>query len=691
MTRYIDLQPVKDTDLEEYFAAQDVDDCVSMTIEKIEEYYAEMNRTGRINLYRNAFVKFYQGFILKGAVYHSGQEGELLNSYENHYANLITHMVNMVCQQKLSYEPQAVTSEGLALDQLKLAKGLLYQYANRPDIDLDGKLRTAAEMSQVFTECYVFVLWDKHKGRLIATDVQEGEDGEQTQGPQIKEGENIIEVASPFDVIVDTTLPSNAQKKWVIYRRWENKFDLAAEYPDWSAEIVHLTSGGMVQDTQLTYSISQSSDLLPVYYLFHEKSAAVPEGRLTKFIDSRIILADGDLGYREMPGYRIATRELWGSPYGYSRACDLLPIQETIDRLVSAIITNQLTFATQNILISKGSDIQWENLYGGLNVIEWDSSMGEAGKPAALQLTSTPQEVFTFLDRCVTTMGTLAGINEAIKGNPDLMLKGQVSGAALALMSSNSIQFNNDFQKAYVRLAEQVGSALLHNVQDFGFVDMGNGKSSTREGMSLSATNKYYRRPFGQKDLSNVDKVIVRYGNPLSQTTSGRMQIAEYAKDMGLVKTVADLLEVMETGTLEPALDAPEAQMRLIKEENEEMMLGNVPPVLWADDHVTHIPEHLAKIANLDVRKDAKIIQACKAHVDQHVQALRTMDPILAGLLHQPIIPPPAPPAAPPAQPRPAGPMQSHPVPSGPPARPGMPAQNNAGLPQSVPMPVGAP
>jgi hypothetical protein len=91
-----------------------------------------------------------------------------------------------------------------------------------------------------------------------------------------------------------------------------------------------------------------------------------------------------------------------------------------------------------------------------LNVIEWDASMGEAGIPKALQLTSTPKEVFDNIARTVTTMGTIMGINEVLRGNPDLALKGQISGASLALMTSNSIQFNSDMQKG-VRSAGGTG------------------------------------------------------------------------------------------------------------------------------------------------------------------------------------------------------------------------------------------
>lgn len=648
MSQYVSLN--KAEEFKDYFASQEVDECVAGIAQKIDQYYAEMNRTGRVNLYRNSYYSYFQGFITKGSMYKSGQEGELFNSFENHYANNITHMVNMVCQQKLAYEPQTLNNDSEAQDQVKLAKGILFAYANNAMTDLDGQLRLTAEMGCVFQEAYISVLWNKNLGKTIATNVVIDQNGNELVGSELKEGDNEYTVLSPFDVIVDTTLGSNKEKKWLILRKWENKYDVAAEYQNWADEVTALSSTGILGDTRLTYSISQDSDLIPVYYFFHEKTPAVPRGRFTKFVDENIILSDGNLVYRGIPVHRLAIRELWGSPYGYSRTADMLPIQDTINRLCSAIITNQLTFATQNIAIAKGANIAWENLYGGLNVIEWDASLGEAGKPTALQLTSTPAEVFNFLDRCVSVMGTIAGIQDGLKDPTDLIVKGNASGAALAIMSLNSIQFNSDFQKAYVRLAEQVGTTTITNIIDFAFPDMGNGQTLSREGMAASSTNKYFKKKYSKKDLEKIDKIVVRYGNALSQTTSGRMQIAETLMQNKMVNTPQEYLEVMETGNLEPVIESEESQLHLIKEENEMLARGEVPPVLWSDNHVLHIPEHLAELANLDARKDVNRINATRQHVDLHVNALKTLDPILAGLMKQPVLA--APPAPPPNLPQ---------------------------------------
>lgn len=613
---------------------------------------------------------------MKGALYHSGQEGELVNTYVNHYANLITHMVNMVCQQKLAYEPQATVNDSEAQDQIKLAKGILYTYANRSDMDLDGVLRNATEMSCVFGEAYVSALWNKHVGRTIA--FKTDEDGQKSE---IKEGDNEYRVWSPFDIIVDTTLPAHELHTWLCLRKWENKYEVAAEYPDWAGDIISMFCGSGLGDTQLTYSITDSSDIIPVYYFFHKKTAALPKGRMVKFIDDTVILSDGELPYRQIPLFRMATRELWGSPYAYSRAFDLLPLQETIDRLCSAIITNQLTFATQNIAIAKGSSISWENLYGGLNVIEWDATIaGEAGKPSALQLTSSPPECFEFIKQCVSDMGTLAGINEVVRGNPDLALKGQVSGASLALMTSNSIQFNSDLQKAYVRLAEQVGTATLHNLQDFAFPD---GIDLEREGMSLSANNKYFKQGYSKPDIDKIDKVIIRYGNPLAQTTSGRMQIADTFLERGMVRTPAEYVEVLETGNLESLLEAEVSQIHLIREECERLSKGEKVVANIYDNHPLHILEKMAILSNLDARNNVQVIQAVQDNVEQHKllwKQLSMISPEICALMKIPVLPPPMPMMPPPGGPQ--GPDVLRRT-----SGPGVPAANGAGLPQSVPPP----
>jgi hypothetical protein len=95
---------------------------------------------------------------------------------------------------------------------------------------------------------------------------------------------------------MDPLLPSYDRHSWLILRKWENKYDLAAKYPKWADRIVQLSAGIDIGDTRLTYTVSRDeSDVIPVYHAFHKQTPAVKDGRYIIFIDDEIICADGKL------------------------------------------------------------------------------------------------------------------------------------------------------------------------------------------------------------------------------------------------------------------------------------------------------------------------------------------------------------------------------------------------------------
>lgn len=650
-------KPSQSNKLKDYFAALDSRRCVEETMSRVDSYYEEMKRIGRFALLRNAYFKYLSAWASKGYVSQGGAEGELSFSTINHYGNLITHILNIVCQQKLSYEPQTKTSDFIALKQIRRAKGILNDYTANASIDLDGKLRQGTEFGAVLGEGAVSVLWNKNKGEEILADP--------ATGKTIKAGDVDVKTWTPFDVIQDSNLQSQQHRTWLVLRDWVNRYDLAAEYPDFADDILAIATGTDYSDTQLLTK-HHECDLIPTFHLFHDKTPACPEGRHIYYASDRVIMLDEELDGDEIPVYRIAARELWGSPYGYSRGFDLLQLQDILDRLISAVVTNQLTFAIQNIMLPKGSNLSWDQLYGGLNVIEYEAKLGQQSKPEALQLTSTAPETFTFIDKIVQAMGTLAGINDVIQGNPDLAIKGQASGAALALMITNAIQFNSDFGKAYVRLAEQVGTAIIKQIAK--------NSRTQRSGSLLTRTNKFINEPYTSDDLRGIIKISVKYGNPLTQTTAGRLQIADTLFEKQKLNA-QEYLNIIETGNLESQLEAENAEIILIKSENERLIKGEKFQCIIYDNHVLHMPEHMSVLASEEARNNPEVIQATMFHVEHHAQMLRELqkDPVLVGLLKQPVIP--QQPATPPPPPGPAaGPGPGVPNLAG---APGAPAQVN--------------
>jgi hypothetical protein len=158
----------------------------------------------------------------------------------------------------------------------------------------------------------------------------------------------------------------------------------------------------------------------------------------------------------------------------------------------------------------------------------------------------------------------------------------------------------------------------------------------------------------------------------LTQTTAGRLQIADTLFEKQKLNA-QEYLNVIETGNLETQLEAENAEIILIKGENERIIKGEQFECIIYDNHVLHMPEHMSVLASEEARNNPQVIQATMFHVEHHAKMLRQLqsDPVLVGLLKQPVIP------QPPAGPPPGGPAPGGPPPGG----PGMGVPNLAGAP----------
>ena len=418
----------------------------------------------------------------------------------------------------------------------------------------------------------------------------------------------------------------------------------------------------------------------------HDKTIAVPAGRMMKFISNDVVLEDGPLpdeydNVKECVN-RMAAEDLDGRPWGYTDAMDAIPICDAISRLHSTVLTNNVTFGLQKILIADGSNITESELGMGLTTLSWPAEKGEAFKPEAMNFTKSAQETYAYINTLTQTAGTLMGINEVSRGNPDLILKGPANAEAMTLMSTQSMQFNSDLNEAYESLAERVGTAIIKILAKKSVIP--------RQGRTLGMSGKPYSKQFSRSDLSMIDKVIVKTGNPLSKTTAGRLQIAKSLLDAGFVKNHQDYLQVIETGNLDPMLESYEQEISLIKGENDAMGDGPIPDAVVFDDHVTHLMEHKVMLASVEARQNPTLINSVTKHIQSHLDFLAgnaqhgPMNPILASVLNQPtlpmgtpsaiLLPKPAPVGAPP-QAGPAGPkpMPKLPIPQAPPANPNLP------------------
>ena len=672
--------------VDDYFARLPTLECVEVCNELIRGYFEESMRGGRTILYRTAFFDYYEGFFAQGQLYRKGAQGEQTGITINNFHNFVKHRVTMTCQQRLSYEPQAIDGSHGAMEQIRLAKGMLNLYSERSDIDLDGCFRQATQFCQMFMESYVACLWDESKGKTVALDLDNG-------SKLVPEGDISIKVYDPLSVVRDVYRSDSKSDEWLILKEECNKVNLAVQYPQYESEIMSNTLDALYKDRQIYPCFSPLSDIIWTWTLFHKETPAVPKGRMLKFINDNLALEDGPLPEEycgQIPVHRMAAEDLAGSPWGYSDTMDALPICNAISRLHSTALSNNVTFGLQHVLVPNDGNVTEAQLGVGLTAIGWDASKGPNFKPEALNLTKTAPELYEYINNLTQTVGTLMGVNEVSRGNPDLILKGPANAEAMTLMSTQAVQFNSDLGKAYQHLAENVGTAIIKMLAKRSVVP--------RQGRMLGMSGKPYSKDFIGSDLSMIDKVSVKTGNPLTQTTAGKAQIARSLLDAGFIKNRQDYLQVLETGNLEPMLEANDMEISLIKDENDALGDGEDCIAIVTDNHVMHIPEHSVLLASVEARKNPQLVMAVTKHNQMHLDFLAgnaqhgPMNPILATIGNQPSLPagtpsqiilPKLPPGPPPSAPGlPPSPAMGKP--GAMPPKPPMP------VPGSKPIPQGA-
>jgi hypothetical protein len=595
----------------QYWATLPVDEIGNELKKRVDSYYDYMQSSGHFKKIRKSFRTYY-GFSDNGNssdIMAVGAEGELSSIVVADYRNLIQHVLIMTCAQRPAFDVHATNSDHASQSQAILGKGLLDYYLREKK--LERYLRDAVEFSLWSGEGFVEASWNQTSGETYGVNPE--------TGAPVQEGDIEYSVHSPLDVIRDIN-KDDANFSWVIVRTFENKYDLAAKFPDLADKILSTTSNSKIDSLSLSWK-GDETDLIPTYKFYHSRSEACPQGRLVQFVNHDCILIDSPLPYRKLPVFRIAPSNQSGSPFGYTSAFDLLGIADASNTLYSTVITNQSTFGVQSITVPKGSDISIQEVSSGLNLIEYDHKMGEI-KP--LQLTSTPPEVFKMIEMLDRKAETLSGVNNVARGNPDASLK---SGSALALVQSQAINFNSGLQQSYAQLLEDCGLMTLQMLMDFAQVP--------RVAMIVGKTSKYLMKDFTGKDLQNISRVSCDMGNPLTRTTAGRVELAQNLLQSGLITHADQFLQVINTGSLEPLTEGDQAELMNIRSENEWLSDGKSVQAIITDEHALHINEHKTVLASPEARQNPNLLQVTLDHINQHLNLLRTSDPQLLQMLKQ--------------------------------------------------------
>lgn len=631
----------------EYFAIR----CrVSDLEDKIDTFYKRLNDIGHTRkLQKSCYFYFGQGNA-SSYINRSGSQLQNSSIVVNDYRSILQHAVTLVTSNRPAYDVRATNTDYKSQTQAILGEQILDYYLKEKK--LEKHLKNACGQAVRYGESFIGLSWDVHAGNLYTVD--------EMGNPQA-EGDIEYKVYDPLSVIRD--IDNTGNPDWCILRDKINKYELAAKIPEHAEHITNLTisksnSSEREIDFELKTSTNDETDMIYLYTFYHRKSTVLPEGKVVFFVDD-LKLLESPLPYTDMPVYRIAAENLDGTCLGYTVAFDLLGIQESSDKLYSALVSNNLTFARQIIQAERDNDIDVSSLSDGLMFIESDKEI----KP--VNLTKSAPETYEFIKTMQAKMQELSGMNEVIRGTPSPNLR---SGNALVFIAAQAITYNSGLERSYNELIEDVGTATIRMLKDFA--------TSPRFVAVVGKYKKAFMKEFQGSDLENIDRITVEQQGAVMRTTAGKLQLAENLLQNKIITRAEQYLAVLDTGRLEPLVEAEQAELLLIRHENEMLSEGKPAVVVATDAHDLHIREHKAVISNPESRAVAAVVEATLAHIQQHFQVKRSTDPellMITGTQPSKIQAPPNPAAQGPSlesqQMQPPGPQ----VPDNMPNRPSLP------------------
>lgn len=590
---------------------------------KIQLYFDHVEFAGLYDLWKRAYIAFYGGdlnsctnIFESSRLTKDGKAGQVTKVKVNNYRNLVKHAITLATANKASLTCVSQNTDQKSQAQTILGDSLLDYYLTTNKVG--SQHRQAVEYGCLMGEGWLHLPWEPKKGEIYSIDEKKN---------PVYEGDLDITYHSPLDVIREVNL-REPKFPWLILKKMVNKFDLIARYPKLEEEILMLTDqdNDYLTSQSFRFEITKSedeetSDFIPLWTFYHDKTEAVPNGRVTIFAGD-IVLFDGALPYETIPLLSVMPDILHQSGFGYSPYNDLLGLQQAHDNLLSTSLTNNLTFGKQFIWMSNSSDdLNVSSLEGGLKLIKSNV------RPEGLNLTHSAPELLSNLNMIGQEMETISGISSTIRGKPESNIQ---SGTAMALVVAQSVQFGSQLEESSNNLLVDVGEMIISHLKSFA--------KTPRLAFVVGISKQPYMKQFTSEDITDIKRVTVQQISAMSKTVSGRVDLAEKIMKIPEDK-VAQFMSVVNTGQLPPGMQSHDPEMN-IKAENEKLLAGEQVQVIVTENHFNHIKQHTLLLENPNSKEDPNLVGNTLEHIQSHLNEWKGMDPALAQITGQQ--PPPA-------------------------------------------------
>jgi len=602
--------------------------------------------------FRNQLI-YYSNVIAPGSydtsLVFKGKQGELIQVLVPISRSLIRQMVGIITKQRLNFRCVADAGLGNIMETMRLGNAVSRDIVKKEHLDL--KYALAVENELVTGMGHMYARWRTDKGTFFAKD---------PQGISHFRGDVKISVPNVWDVSFDQTIPDPRDWYWCQVREIHNRWDLIAQRPDLKQEILQLPS---VRNSQGWFNLQASrspsdDDLVYIWNAYHIPTPGLEEGRYIAYGSADCVLMDGPNFYKRLPVFSSVSETLPQTSLGYPFYSNLLPLQEIFDTVISSNATNTSMFGVQNVIAPRGAGINPVSIMG-MNFVQYTPQPGlpNGGKPEALQLTASSSDSYKFMDTLKGLMQDLSLVNSALRGEPPPQVS---SGTAIATLTATALETINSAAKSS---RDMLRTTMIHSIQCYQrFATVPRQVPMSSNGTQTTVLT------FTGQELDGIKDMDLQEVNPLMQTLSGRVEIADKVLQQGLITNLKGYFAVLEGAEPEELYKNELSQDDLVNRENDAILNGEEVRVLNIDDHAYHIMMHSIPLNDPKVRLDQELSNRYLAHILEHDEEARKIDPFFAAMVATGKMPeggPPPPPGMIPDQ-TVMPPGQGAPAPEGP-------------------------
>lgn len=606
-----------------YWAALPADKAALRALDKVRAYrrwfravgHAEKARKGW--LYANGWTDAGESSV---RLQPGGEKGQLIKVVVNGVRPLRQRTMAMVLAGSPEMKPVAANTDAAAREQAVLSKGVLehvhrvHKRANR-----DRKvLGLALDMG----EGALVIEWDARAGKPVAVDPE-------TQQPAMWEGDLKYWIATALDIYRDTGLRSREDCQWVIARHWVSKYRLAAVYPEHAPRILSVAShrgpeeeDDLFDSRMLGTDASNESDYVAEYVLWHLDAPELEGGREMRFLQDGTVLSDGAYPYDGdmLPTIPLAPEDIAGTSLGYSNQFDALGLSDVLNAIASAASNNVIKGAMPPLMEFEGGNLTKGTPMGTGGLVLKVSRPDLAPKP--MELPSTPPEAYKLAEVLERWRMESVGLNETAMGRPPYS---GMAAQAMALLDAKADEYNANMRAAWLEYLSAAATFELRILKRYA--------KEARVAQIAGKAKQWMAKSYNADSLSMVDAVHVEPVGMAARTLAGKFGMLETFQAFGVPLNPEQIVELSQSGQYESDFEAPMANRLRIREENEMLSQGQMPPVLMARPHWTDIQEHLAVIASPDVASKPEVVQATLDTIQAKLDMWRSMPPDLLMLM----------------------------------------------------------